>query len=399
MVELVLETDLAPEQREYLSLAKSSAEGLLGLLNEILDFSRIESGALDLDPIPFHLRDSLREMLQSQALRARTQGLDLSYDIDPTVPDALVGDPGRLRQILAHLIGNAIQFTPEGQVAVECELAGELTQEPRSASDGLGGAWVALRFTVRDTGVGIPEEKQALIFEAFTHASEPGGGGRGGAGLGLAICRQLVEKMGGEIGVTSAPGKGSAFSFSVCLRRQEDLEDPATLGEPIVLRDLPVLVVEADVVHRRILRETLSQWGMQPIVVSGGEAALEALRARQAATARDGSAPIALVILDAAMPTSDREGFGFELARALRQEAEVPILMLSSEARRGDGARCRAEGIAGYFTKPIRPRDLLEAIATILGRTKQPGVSPPLVTRHALREKRQRLALPRATGE
>jgi signal transduction histidine kinase/DNA-binding NarL/FixJ family response regulator/HPt (histidine-containing phosphotransfer) domain-containing protein len=397
MTELALDTDLSAEQREYLSLVKSSAEGLLSLLNDILDFSRIEVGSLDLDPIPFQLRDSLRETLQRLTMRARARGLELSYEIDPAVPNALVGDPGRLRQIVANLVSNAIKFTEEGQIVVECELDEGLGARPAGCGQAGGSphadipsaslpstrhaarGTVVLRFSVRDTGIGIPPEKQACIFDAFTQADGSSTRRYGGTGLGLAICRQLVEKMGGWIEVESVPGKGSAFTFTVCLRRQDCLDVAPTQGEPIELRDLPVLVAEDDSVHRRILQETLLQWGMRPTVVSGGRAALEALRAR-----RDAGVPFALAVVDALMPEMD----GFELARAIRREApEVPIVMLSSSARRGDGARCRQIGITGYFTKPIRQRDLLEAIATVLGLARQPEGRRTLVTRHTLRER------------
>jgi signal transduction histidine kinase/DNA-binding response OmpR family regulator/HPt (histidine-containing phosphotransfer) domain-containing protein len=370
MTELTLSTDLTPEQREYLALAKTSADAMLALLNDILDFSKIEAGKLALERIDFSLRDSLGHTLKSLALRAHQKGLELADDVRPDVPDAQVGDPGRLRQILVNLVGNAIKFTERGEVIVRVETE-SATKEA-----------VRLHFTVTDTGIGIPTSQQQLIFEGFTQADGSMTRKYGGTGLGLAIAKQLIQLMNGRIWVESEVGRGSTFHFTAQFDRTA--RPAVTPADPATLRDLPVLVVDDNATNRRLLVAMLNHWGMRPTPVDGGHAALAALE-----RARSAGAPFPLVLLDAQMPEMD----GFTLAERMKGNpvnGGATILMLSSAGQPGDAARCRALGMAGYLTKPITQAELRDAILAALAPapTRAPA---PLVTKHALRETRERV--------
>jgi PAS domain S-box-containing protein len=376
MTELALDTDLTTEQREYLGLAKASADQLLGLLNDILDFSKIEAGRLDLEAIEFNLRDTLADTVDTLALRAAQKGLELACHIPPDVPDALVGDPGRLRQIVVNLAGNAIKFTERGEVVVHVEVEGGSRLSALGSRLGTGPAFagpraesrepraedeVLLRVTVTDTGIGIPVEKQRSIFEAFSQAESSTTRRYGGTGLGLAISAQLVQMMGGQIWVESEVGKGSSFSFTVRLGRQQGARESRGPREPANVRDLPVLVVDDNATNRLILEEMLTSWRMKPTVVESGASALAVLE-----RAREAGEPFALVLLDAMMPEMD----GFGLAEAIQQHpdaAEATLMMLSSAGQRGDAARCRELGITTYLTKPIKQSELLDAIMKALG--------------------------------
>ncbi|MFL5338812.1 MAG: response regulator, partial [Gemmataceae bacterium] len=351
MTELALDTELSAEQREYLELVHKSADHLLDLINEILDYSKIEAGRLEIDQIEFGLRDTLGDVLSTLAPRAYQKGLELAGTVAHDVPDNLIGDPGRLRQIIVNLIGNAVKFTEKGEVVLDVRLA-----------EGNGEGGVNLLFGVRDTGIGIPKEKQEAIFAPFTQADSSTTRKYGGTGLGLTISGRLVELMGGRIGVESEPGQGSTFWFTAHF----GLSGPAERWKPAEwaeVRGLPALVVDDNATNRRILDETLSAWGIRPSVVDGGPAALAALdRAFQAGE------PFALVLLDVNMPEMD----GFELARRIQQQPDLAgatIMMLSSGGRPGDSARCRELGIASYLTKPVRQSELRKAIQTALGAT------------------------------
>ncbi|MDQ3830012.1 MAG: ATP-binding protein, partial [Candidatus Tectomicrobia bacterium] len=277
MTELALDADPTPEQREYLTLAKDSADSLLRLINDILDFSKIEAGKLDLEPVDFKLRDSLEGMIKTLALRAHKQGLELACHIPPEVPDRLVGDTGRLFQIIANLVGNAIKFTEQGEVLVDVAVASQTAEE------------IDLHVAVRDTGIGIPFDKKQLIFEAFSQADGSMTRKYGGTGLGLAISSRLVAMMGGRIWVESKIGQGSAFHFTVRLGLQREVALKPSL-QPVDVQDLPVLVVDDNATNRRIFEELLANWGMKPIVVDSGRAALEEMQ-----RAADAGAPIPLV--------------------------------------------------------------------------------------------------------
>jgi CheY-like chemotaxis protein len=357
MTELALDTDLSPVQREYLTMVRSSADALLTIINDILDFSKIEAGRFDLDHIGFHLRDTLGDTLHALALRAQQKKLELAGHILSDVPDALEGDPNRLRQIIVNLVGNAIKFTEQGEVVVHVEL------EP-SVSKARNGE-VVLHFSVRDTGIGIPPDKQQMIFEAFAQADMATTRTYGGTGLGLAISSQLVEMMGGRIWVESDPGKGSTFHFTARFGVQKDAAPAPAPMEFVDVEDLPVLVVDDNATNRRILEEMLSNWRMKPTVVESGPAALEALE-----HAKEEDRPFALVLLDAMMPVMD----GFTLAEKIQEEPDLvnsTLMMLSSAGQAGDAARCRELGISRYLTKPIKQSELLNAILTALGATSE----------------------------
>jgi signal transduction histidine kinase/CheY-like chemotaxis protein len=382
MTDLALDTDLNPEQREYLTTVKASADALLAILNDILDFSKMESGKLALDPIPFRLRDHLATAMKTLALRAHQKGLELAYRIPPEVPDGLVGDAGRLRQVLVNLVGNAIKFTEHGEVVVEVHHE----EEEYTGKTG-GDEALALRFSVRDTGIGIPADKQQMILEPFVQADGSMTRKYGGTGLGLAISKQLVELMGGQLWVDSVEGRGSTFHFTVRFgvhRGQAEGPESAPLVD---VRDLPVLVVDDNATNRRILRELLSHWQMQPTAVDGGAAALRAME-----QARETSTPFRLVLLDAQMPEVD----GFFVAARIKQDptlAGATILMLSSADLPGDSARCRELGIPFYLTKPITQAELWHAIISALSHTVHDRLSPRPTSQPTEQSTRQRLRI------
>jgi PAS domain S-box-containing protein len=346
MTDLALDTNLTAEQREYLEMVKSSADYLLAVINDILDFSKIEAGKLDLDPIDFNLRDHLDDTVTTLALRAHTKGLELACHVLGDVPDALVGDPGRLRQILVNLIGNAVKFTSVGEVVIR--VAKEF-QDDRGAS---------LHFCVQDTGIGIPSEKLGLLFQAFSQVDTSTTRKYGGTGLGLAISSQLVKLMGGRVWVESDAGRGSTFQFTA---RFGLSEGPAPRQAPVELarvRGLPALVVDDNATNRLILNDLLTHWGMAPTLVASGREALTAMHR----AAADGE-PFSLVLLDNMMPEMD----GFMLAEEIHRHpglAGSTLMMLSSADRRDNAARCRELGVTTYLTKPIKRAELLHAIMT-----------------------------------
>jgi signal transduction histidine kinase/DNA-binding response OmpR family regulator len=361
MTELVLGSELIPEQREHLEMVRSSADSLLLVINDILDFSKIEAGKLELEKEGFMLRDSLSDTMKTLAFRAHDKGLELAFEAAPEVPEAVVGDQGRLRQILINLVGNAIKFTEHGEVAVR------VTLEENEGDE------LLLHFAVADTGIGIPPEKQEQIFAPFTQADGSMTRRYGGTGLGLTIASKLVAIMGGTLRVESEVGKGSTFHFTARLgreRRSEPRTPPRERLELSALKDLPVLVVDDHLTNRRILQEVLSHWRMCPTVADGGLSALDAIdRAREAGIS------FRLVLLDAQMPDMD----GFALAAKLRQHPDLPgatIMMLSSADQLGDAARCRELGIQRYLAKPVKQSELLDAILTILGSTSPAARSP-----------------------
>jgi len=347
MTELALGTDLSVEQRDYLETVHRSADALLTVLNDILDFSKIEAHKLDIESITFDLVTCLDETVRLLAPRAHEKGLELAYHVAPNIPGGLVGDPGRLRQIILNLTGNAIKFTATGEVVLKVEL------EPGS------GAHRTLHFSVSDTGIGIPEEKQATVFEAFTQADASTTRRFGGTGLGLAIATQLVKLMGGRMWVDSEVGRGSVFHFTLPFKAAEVVAKTPQRE----LADLPgmaVLVVDDNATNRRILEEILTNWGMHPTVVDSGYAALQAM-----ARARDVGAPFSIALIDFQMPDFD----GFDLAHHIQEHPELGtpmIMMLSSVGQRGDSARCKALGVSSYLTKPVRQSVLLDAVLQTL---------------------------------
>jgi signal transduction histidine kinase/DNA-binding response OmpR family regulator len=374
MTELVLDTDLTSEQRDSLGLVKLSAESLLSIINDILDFSKIEAGKLDMESIPFELRESLGETMKALSYRAHQKGLELIYEVQPDVPEALVGDPGRIRQVIVNLVGNSIKFTERGEIFVSVEKESETPESVR------------LHFAIKDTGVGIPADKQSKIFEAFSQADGSMARVYGGTGLGLTICARLVGMMDGRIWVESELGKGSTFHFLIALSVQQGSASRSSHLEPARLRDLHALIVDDNFTNRRVLHGILSSWGMKPTAVDGGRAALQAIE-----VAKNAGYPFPLILLDGQMPEMD----GFTLAEHIHNDPEsvnATIMMLTSAAHLGDAARCRKLGISAYLVKPIRQGELLDAICQVLDGTarKQPE---PLVTRYTLREEKQRIRI------
>jgi len=366
MTGLLLETDLSFEQREYLEMVKQSADSLLTVINDILDFSKIEAGKLDLDLVEFDLRDSLEETIRTLALRADQKGLELLCEVRPEVPEVVWGDPTRLRQVIVNLVGNAIKFTERGEVVLTVELEREES-----------GAHI-LQFTVSDTGIGIPTEKQNLIFEAFSQADSSTTRKYGGTGLGLTISSRLVQLMGGQIWLESTVGKGTQFHFRVPLQVGKRTTTPLS-GAVEKLKGLTALIVDDNHANRRILEGVLASWGLRTVASRSGEEALARL-----AEAREAGETFTLVLTDVNMPEMD----GFDLVERIRQNQElgtVTIMMLTSSGQRGDAARCRELGISAYLTKPIRPSELREAIVRLLAVPNRESYSLPL-TRHSIRE-------------
>jgi PAS domain S-box-containing protein len=349
MAELALDTELTPEQREYLGMVKLSADHLLNVINDILDFSKIEAGKLDLDLVDFDLRDTLDDTMATLAMRAHKKGLELADHIAADVPYALAGDPHRLCQVIVNLIGNAIKFTERGEVVLRVDVRSRTEDE------------ICLHFAISDTGIGITADQQQKLFKAFSQADTSTTRRYGGTGLGLAISARLVEMMGGEIWLESQVGCGSMFHFSARFGPARCPVARPAQAELAQMHGLPVLVVDDNATNRRILLEMLTNWGMRPTVVEGGREALAALE-----QARRTGSPFTLVLLDAMMPEMD----GFTLAERIRKDPEPmgsTLMMLSSANRREDAARCRELGVSTYLTKPIRQSTLLDAIMTSLG--------------------------------
>jgi signal transduction histidine kinase/DNA-binding response OmpR family regulator len=367
MTDLALDTELTREQRDYLTVAKSSADSLLSLLNDILDFSKIEAGRLEIEVIDFGLRDCLSDAMKGLSLRASQQHLELACHVLPDVPDNLRGDPTRLRQVIINLIGNAIKFTSSGEVVLTVAQLEETAEETE------------LQFSVRDTGVGIPVDRQKAIFESFTQADSTTTRKYGGTGLGLAISKRIVNRMGGQMVVESEAGKGSTFRFNARFPFQKmtsGKRQPSDLGS---LRGLAALVVDDNDTTRGILQEMLEQSQMKPRSSPSEGQALDTLeRAKAAGT------PFAVVLLDAQMPGVD----SFALAKKILKDPRFngpAVIMLTSVGLRGDAAHCRELGIRAYLAKPIKRSDLLEAIGIALKPEPAVAENAPLTTMHSLR--------------
>jgi two-component system sensor histidine kinase/response regulator len=373
MTELALDTELTAEQREYLETVKSSADALLGVINDILDFSKIEAGKLDLDPVEFRLSDVLADALKPLALKAHGKALELAYHVDPGVPDRLVGDPCRLRQILVNLVGNAIKFTDRGEVVVQVSLEqsccsrGDESVESEVApnrSDAL------LLFRVVDTGIGIAPDKLTKVFDAFTQADGSTSRKYGGTGLGLTITKRLVTMMEGRIWAESEVGQGTTFHFTARFRRSSSEDAPSTSCPAPELHGLPALIVDDNVTNQRILHRMLTAWHMRPVIASSGPAGLA--RLRQAAA--EGQ-PFPLVLLDAVMPELD----GFAVLEQIRRDPALnssSVLMLSSTTQREASVRSRELGVASYLLKPVRPAELLDALVAALGKSEAMRATP-----------------------
>jgi two-component system, sensor histidine kinase and response regulator len=373
MTDLVLDTELDAEQRSFLDIVKMSADSMISVINDILDFSKIEAGKLELDPISFNLRDQVEEITRALALKAHEQNLELICDVDPDVPEYVVADVTRLRQVLVNLVGNAIKFTKQGEVELKVKL------------DSREGDGVRLHYLVRDTGIGIPLEKRKVIFDAFSQADGSTTRQYGGTGLGLTISSRLVKAMHGEIWVESEIGQGSCFHFTA---RVDLSPDPSysAIVEDISLLGIRVLVVDDNLTNRRILVNTVSSWGMQATPAASALEALNHMR-RHAETGR----PFSLVLTDVHMPDMD----GFQLAERIQADPDstkAVILLLTSGERLGDMERCRAMGISVYLRKPVRRAELRAAVtAALAGHPSdlKQAESDAVLTIDCLRKERQ----------
>jgi PAS domain S-box-containing protein len=386
MTGLLLDTELDSEQREFAEIVRKSGENLLSLINDILDYSKIEAGKLDMELLDFDLRVTLEDTAELLALRATDAGLELICQIDPAVPSYLKGDPGRLRQIITNLVGNAVKFTRQGEVVISTEL--------QSEQDG----WVTIRCAVRDSGIGIPESRLAAIFAPFTQADSSTTRKYGGTGLGLAICKQLTEMMGGEIGVTSEEGKGSTFWFTARFEKQtaEAVHHLASLRSAVHQRpDLTesrILVVDDNATNRKLLMTLLKHWGCRYELAVDGESGL----AQLVDAAKTGD-PFRIALLDQEMPGMD----GTELGRRIKSDPQLSttiMVMITSLGQRGDAGKLEEIGFAGYLTKPVRQAQLYDCLELVLakngathgtaqlaGKMVQPSPKG-IVTRHAVAE-------------
>ena len=373
MAGLLLETSLDEEQRDCAETIRSSGEALLTIINDILDFSKIEAGKLQFDEVDFDLRNAVEGTIEMLADRAREKNLELALFMDSQVPTGLRGDPGRLRQVLTNLTGNALKFTDQGEVVVGAETVSETADS------------VVIRFSITDTGIGISQKSQDILFQPFTQADGSTTRRYGGTGLGLSISKQLVELMGGEIGVDSKPGKGSTFWFTAKFHKQPAGSHPVLLHIES-LEGLRALVVDDNATNRKILTSQLKSWGMIQSEAHSAARALELMR-----KAASSGNPYDLVILDFQMPEMD----GLQLARAIKANpglAPSRLIMLTSLGQRGDAADARAAGIEAYLTKPVKQSQLFDCVITIFSKSRPistPTRPAKLITQHSLTEARK----------
>jgi len=374
LTHLLLDTQVSKEQREYLEMVKTSADTLLTLINDILDFSKIEAGKLALDPIAFKLRNCMTETLKPLAMRVHQKQLELICDVDADVPDEIVADPTRLRQIIVNLIGNAIKFTEHGEIGLGVSV------ERQDGDD------LELVFSVRDTGIGIHPEKQKVIFQAFSQADTSTSRKFGGSGLGLTISTRLVEMMGGRMWLESELGQGSCFHFTMKAHIAA-ATTPMERVEPRALENLGVLVVDDNATNRLLLARMLEQWKMRPTQAASAAEAMQRLR-----EAQQGGSPFDLALIDVQMPEVD----GFALVEEFGKQSDLDkfaVLMLTSAGQPGDAARCRELGIAAYLTKPVSQEELLPAILAVLEEREPRVAASRLVTRHTIRERGRHLRI------
>jgi signal transduction histidine kinase/CheY-like chemotaxis protein/HPt (histidine-containing phosphotransfer) domain-containing protein len=371
MTDLMMDTELNQAQREYLQAIKTSGDNLLSIINDILDFSKIEEGRIDLYVSPFLLRSMLGQTLRMLSARANQKGLEMVFNVEQNVPDALLGDPGRLRQVLINLAGNAVKFTEKGDIIVIISL---VTESPEG---------VLLKFAVSDQGIGITREQQGRIFEAFEQADASTTKQYGGTGLGLAISKKLVALMGGEITVVSTPGEGSCFSFTARFVIQENpVVDATSIAS---LEKISVLVVDDNYINRQMLSGFLTRWGMVVHLASSADEALATL-----ARMREEDTLPRLVLTDVHMPRMD----GWELVTKLRQQEEydsIQLIIMPSAGMRGDASRCKELKIEGYLTKPVILEELHDALTAVIGGREIH--SSELVTRHSVRESHSRCSI------
>jgi two-component system sensor histidine kinase/response regulator len=373
MTGLTLETELTPEQRDSLETVQFSAFALLNVINDILDFSKIEAGKIEMESLDFDLNDCIEATLKTHLLQAHEKGLELLCEVAAGVPQWVTGDPGRLRQILNNLVGNALKFTQEGEVGLRVQA--DVVEETAST----------LHFIVSDTGVGIPADKLAVIFDAFGQADTSTTRQYGGTGLGLTIARRMVELMGGRMWVESAPGKGSRFHFTLRLgTTARQTVEPESSASPVILVGIKVLIVDDNSTNRRILHTMVERWGMKATSVGDGEQALNELSAADRI-----DDPYELVLTDMHMPNMD----GFRLAGQIVERIKhstATIMMITSGGQRGDATRCQELGIGAYLVKPIRAAELQRAIIRLLQAKREPLLAPIIVP-SSMRNKGQSL--------
>jgi len=375
MSDLLFDTDLNEEQRDYLGAVKESADSLLSLINDILDFSKIEAGKLELETIDFDLRAAIEVVTDTLAHRASEKGLEMAFGMDPDVPSLVRGDPGRLRQVLVNIAGNAIKFTEKGEVLIQVSLVDETAES------------VTVHFSASDTGIGIPRDKLDKIFKGFSQADGSTTRKYGGTGLGLTISKQLVQMMGGQLEVQSTPGKGSCFSFTVTFPRQTEGK-AAPLAAPCDTRGLRIMIVDDNTTNRKILLKMVESFGCVPAAVDSGSKALEALRKAKAS-----GNPYGLVLLDMRMPEMDGE----DTARAIKEDPEirdVSIIVLTSVGDRSDAERLKSIGCDGYLLKPVKQSKLLDMMMNVLASTVEevPEKAMPTATTHTAGKDKKPLA-------
>jgi PAS domain S-box-containing protein len=365
MTQILLGTPLDVEQREYAEIVRQSSEALLTVINDILDFSKVEAGRLDIETIDFDLVTTVTQTVDLLAVRAAEKGLEFICDIPPTLPRRMRGDPGRLRQVLVNLVGNAIKFTSAGEVVIRVR---PISQDGQRCS---------LRFEVSDSGIGIPQDKLSQLFQPFSQIDASRTRSFGGTGLGLSISKRLVELMGGAIGVESAEGKGSTFWFSLSLENTPGAEASSGPLPEVALAGCRILVVDDNGTNRRLLVTLLNTWGCLPAEASGGAAALHLLKEAAAA-----GRPFEIALLDMNMPEQDGETLG----RLMRDDPELVQtrrVMLTSAALRGDAARLREAGFDAYLTKPLKEDHIRRCLTTLRGAALA-EIAPPMITRHTL---------------
>ena len=373
MTGLLLETALTAEHYEYAQTIRTSADSLLSIINDVLDFSKIEAGHMDLEVLDFDLRTTVEDVTDMLAVRAHDKGLELSCLVYPDVPALLCGDPGRLRQILINLTGNAIKFTEQGEVFIR------VTREEETDKD------ITVRFSVTDTGIGIPADYEAFLFKSFTQADASITRKYGGTGLGLAISKRLAELMGGRMGVESREGKGSTFWFTVLLGKQpEDRKTDIVIPEDI--RGQRILIVDDHATNRLVLRELLRSWDCRFEEAENGDQALERLREALA-----GNDPFRMALVDMQMPVMD----GATLGQKIKADPDLNptrLIMLTSVGKRGDASRLKAIGFSAYLNKPVKKSHLYDCLVTVLGISSTPSKerSTPIITRHGLEEAKKK---------
>jgi len=380
MADLMLESTLTAAQRDYAETIRESAGALLTVINDILDFSKVEAGKLDLEHIDLDLRDTVEDVARLMAIQARPKGLEVTTNIDPSIPDLLRGDPGRLRQVLVNLCGNAVKFTSAGEIGIDARL---LAADEQSAT---------VRIEVRDTGIGIPANRLSQLFKPFTQVDASMTRRFGGTGLGLSIARSLIELMGGEAGVESALGRGSTFWFTARLERSvaAATSSPARRGRievgAALLRNRRVLIVDDNATNRKVLSSQLARCGIDAVTSQSCDEALESMNG-----ACDSKTPFEVALVDQQMPDQD----GAEFGRQVRADARLRptrLVLLTSSGLRGDGQRFAELGFAGYLLKPVTQRDLIDCLLLVLqsNAVDWHTRSQPIITRHRLRTQRKR---------